>query len=208
MIILNCEQQSPEWFDARLRVASASNFGKIITPTGKPSTQAKTYFKKLFNEGISRKRKESFQSQEMLHGIEMEGEARNYYEFMFCPAEVKMQKVGLCYLDERKLISCSPDSLVGEDGGLEIKCPDPSTHDEYLDAGKVPSVYIPQIQGSLWVTGRQWWDFMSYVPGMPDFVLRVERDESYIDRLAVMVEDFVAKLDARLKPYLEMRKAG
>jgi len=205
MIILDIPQQSPEWFEARLRVASASNFGKIVTSTGQASKQAVAYANKLFDEGITGKRKESFQSAAMLHGIETEDEARKYYEFM---NDVTVQQVGLVYLDERRLVACSPDGLIGEDGGLEIKCPDPHTHDEYIQAGTLPSTYKQQVQGSLWVTGRKWWDFVSYVPGMPDFILRVERDESYIDRLAVHVEKFVNDLDARLKPYLEMRKAG
>jgi hypothetical protein len=78
--------------------------------------------------------------------------------------------------------------LIGVDGGIEIKCPLPHTHIAYLREGVVPSKYIPQIQGCLWITGREWWDFMSYHPAMEDLIVRVERDNEYIKKLADQVE--------------------
>jgi hypothetical protein len=85
-------------------------------------------------------------------------------------------EVGLCLHDEFEC-GASPDGLVGDDGGLEIKCPLPHTHVSYLRAGDVTGKYIPQIQGCLWITGREWWDFMSYHPAMEDLIVRVYRDE-------------------------------
>jgi hypothetical protein len=85
----------------------------------------------------------------------------------------------------------SPDGLVGDEGGIEIKCPLPHTHVSYLRAGDVPSKYIPQIQGCLWITGREWWDFMSYHPAMEDLIVRVYRDEAYIKKLADAVTSAV-----------------
>ena len=79
---------------------------------------------------------------------------------------------------------CKSDGLVGDDGGIEIKCPLPHNHIAYLRAGDVPGKYIPQIQGCLWITGREWWDFMSYHPAMEDLIVRVYRDEAYIKKLA------------------------
>jgi len=82
----------------------------------------------------------------------------------------------------------SPDGLIGEDGLLEIKCPLAHTHVGYLREGVLPPKYIPQVQGQLWVTGRQWCDFVSYHPELKIMIVRVERDDSYIFTLANLVE--------------------
>jgi hypothetical protein len=85
----------------------------------------------------------------------------------------------------------SPDGLVGESGGLEIKCPMPATHIEYLRDGRLPSKYIQQVQGCLWISGRDWWDFMSYHPKMTPLIIRVYRDEVFIKALESVVIDTV-----------------
>jgi len=95
-------------------------------------------------------------------------------------------EVGFCMHD---ILRCgvSPDGLIGDDGGIEIKCPKPSTHVKYLRNGKLPSEYKAQVMGCLWITGREWWDFMSYHPQMPNLLIRVHRDEEYINQLERLV---------------------
>jgi hypothetical protein len=99
----------------------------------------------------------------------------------------------------------SPDGLIGDDGMLELKCPESTTHLEWMEAGKVPPEHLPQIQGQMAVTGRHWVDFCSYDPRFPPglqlFIVRVERDEDYIKQLhadvcafLVEVEDMVERL--------------
>ena len=191
MISVDVEQGSPEWHAARLGIPTASGFSRIITPTGKASTQASTYRLRLLAEWMTGAPLDEKPSDWMLRGLEMEGEARDWYA-MHADAEPK--QVGLIYRDESRLVACSPDALVGDDGGLEIKCPAPHTHVGYLLDGQVPSEYVPQIQGCMYVTGRAWWDFASYHPAMPPLLIRVERDSAYIDSMAVALDDFIARL--------------
>jgi hypothetical protein len=110
-----------------------------------------------------------------------------------------VREVGLC-ADEGALWACSPDGLVDPDGGLEIKCPKASTMVGYYRDGACPSEYVAQVQGCLWITGRAWWDFFVYHPSMRPYLIRVERDEPYIEKLSEAVSRFVDKL-------LEQREA-
>ena len=79
-----------------------------------------------------------------------------------------------CYKGEDKLVACSPDGLIGDNGGLEIKCPSQGVHVEYLLSGKMPTKYTLQVQGFLYVTGREWCDFMSYHPSMKPMIVKME----------------------------------
>jgi len=184
MLVSNFEQGSQEWLQSRLGKPTASNFGKLITPTGKPSTSAEGYINELIAQKITGELPEFYTNAAMERGNELEPAAKALYEFI---NGVEVVEVGLCLHDEFEC-GASPDALVGDDGGLEVKCPLPHTHVAYLRDGKVPSKYIPQIQGCLWITGREWWDFMSYHPAMEDLIVRVERDNEYIKKLADQVE--------------------
>lgn len=193
MIILECEQRSPEWFRSRLGLPTASSFDKILTPGGKPSTQADAYAHILLAEWLTGEQGGMEGNQWMARGTEMEPEARGYYEIL---ADAAVMEVGLCLADCRRY-GCSPDGLVGDEGLLEIKCPAPHTHVQYLLDGGVPSKYIPQIQGQLLVTGRAWCDFLSYSPLMPSVRIRVERDEKYISTLNGALEKFAESLEGK-----------
>ena len=184
MLVSNFEQGSNEWLQSRLGKPTASNFGKLITPTGKPSTSADGYINDLIAQKITGELPEFYTNAAMERGNELEPAAKALYEFI---NGVEVVQVGLCLHDT---LDCgaSPDGLIGVDGGIEIKCPLPHTHISYLREGVVPSKYIPQIQGCLWITGREWWDFMSYHPAMEDLIVRVERDNEYIKKLADQVE--------------------
>ncbi|MCP4992032.1 MAG: YqaJ viral recombinase family protein, partial [Colwellia sp.] len=123
----------------------------------------------------------------MQRGTELEPEARNYYQFI---TDVPVKEVGLIYKNKDKLISCSPDGI-SKDRGLEIKCPAPHTHIEYLLNDKLPTKYIPQVQGSMWVTGLKKWDFLSYHPDLPPLLLTVDADEIFHNTLDELMEKFV-----------------
>jgi len=192
MIKIDCEQGSQEWFDVKLGVPSASNFDKIVTMKGEPSKQAQKYMYQLTAERVSGVREETFQSQAMTRGIEMEAEARGLYEIA---TGATVDLCGLCFKDEAKLFGASPDGLVGEDGCIEIKCPNAATHVGYLLGKKLPSEYFQQTQGQLLVTGRKWNDYVSYFPGLKPLIVRVVRDEVFLEALEKELNNFVTELN-------------
>ena len=197
MRISNFEQGSQEWLESRLGRPTASNFSKLITPTGKPSSSADAYINELIAQKITGELPEFYTNAAMDRGNELEPAAKTLYELMH---DVEVVEVGLCLHDTFEC-GASPDGLVGNDGGIEIKCPLPHTHVSYLRDGKVPSKYIPQIQGCLWITEREWWDFMSYNPSMQDLIVRVYRDEAYIKKLSTIVIAAVAQIEIETKKW-------
>ena len=188
MQILEIEQGSQEWFEARAGVITASNFGRILTPTGKPSSQAEKYLYQVAGEAIIGTCEETYTSAWMQRGKDVEDEARKYFELI---TGLEVKQVGFVVEGG---IGCSPDGLIGDDGGLEIKVVKLSTHVAYLLDGKLPTIYVPQVQGSLYVTGRKFWYFMSYFPGMEPLILKIERDEEYIKKLAGALKAAEAKV--------------
>lgn len=198
MIIIDCEQGSEEWFAARVGIPSASNFDKIITAKGEPSKSAKKYMLQLAGERIIGDKEESYQNAAITRGIEMEGEARAFFEMLHGPVE----QVGLIYKDENKDTSCSPDGLP-KDTGLEIKCPSLAVHVEYLLGNKLPTTYFQQVQGSMFVTGFSSWWFMSYYPGMNPLIIKVDRDIMFMGKLGKAIKEFNEKLDKIHQQLLE-----
>jgi len=190
--LFDIEQGTDEWFKARVGVPSASNFDKLITTQGKPSTQRDTYLYQLVGEALTGTKEDTFTSKAMEIGIEREAEARALYEMLH---DTTVQEVGFCYLDDKKRIGCSPDGLVGDDGLVEIKCPKMVTHVGYLLKDKMPTTYIQQVQGQLYVTGRDYCDFISYYPSMRPFICRVEPDFKVIDPLRDILDDLIVELD-------------
>ena len=91
------------------------------------------------------------------------------------------------------MVGCSPDAMVG-DGLLELKCPQPGNHLLWLAMGVLPAKHFAQVQGCLWVTGAAWLDFMSYHPGLPEFLKRVAPDEKYQKALDAHIPAFIAEL--------------
>lgn len=174
MIIIDCEQGSPEWFSVRLGIPTASKFNKIITSIKlEASKSAENYINKLIAEWLIEKTDEEYQSEWMKRGHEIEEEARDYYEFT---TDAEIKKVGFCF-ENAKRFGCSPDALINEKGGLEIKCPSAGVHVGYLIANKVPTEYRLQILGSLLVTDREWWDFISYHPEIDALIVRTHRED-------------------------------
>ncbi len=191
MIILDHEQGTEEWLAARLGRPSASNFGKLITVSGKPSTSAVGYINQLIAERFVGKSEPFYVNDHMARGTELEPEAREAYEFI---TECNVTEHGFI-LDDSKEFGCSPDGFVETDGGLEIKCPAATTMVKYLrDPQALVKAYYQQIQGCLWITDSQWWDAFAYHPEMPHVLVRVERDEEFITKLAVEVKAAVIEI--------------
>jgi YqaJ-like recombinase protein len=191
VIIHNVIQGSTEWLAIRAGIPTASCFDKIITPKGKASTQAEKYLHKLLAEKLMGHPCIEFKGPWMERGNDLESDARAYYESML---ELETEKVGFITNDART-IGASPDSLVGDDGLLEFKCPAEHTHVAYMLTRAVDAEYYPQVQGQLWVTGRTWLDIMSFHPEMPPVIIRVERDEKYIAIMAAAVTTFSEHLE-------------
>lgn len=188
MKIIDCIQGSEEWFEARLGFVTASNFHKVLNKKAGRGL----YMRKLAAERLTGLLEDSYKNDIMDKGSETEQEARHYYEMV---NDCKIEQVGFVCRDE--WIGGSPDGFVGKDGLIEIKCPLSSTHIENILSGKMPTTYIPQVQGLLWVTERKWCDFVSYDPrvvSQPMFCVRVERDKEYFKMLAGEVGVFVKQL--------------
>lgn len=199
MEIINIEQGTKEWLDARKGIITGSRFKDIVTPLkGDLSKSSISYMHELIAERMGAT-VDFFQNSHMQRGNELEPYARSAYEFI---KDCKVEQVGFC-LDNSKLFGVSPDGLIGEDGGIEIKCPKETTHISYLVDGILPLIYKPQVQGSMWVTGRKWWDFMSYHPELPPLIIRVERDEEYIKNMEENIIKFAKEM---VKLELDIRK--
>jgi len=196
--VIECEQGTEEWFAARAGVVTASEFATVLAKGrgGGESVTRRKYMLTLAGEIITGQVADKWEgNRHTERGKAMEGEARDAYALI---ADVVPVQVGFL---RRGRVGCSPDSLVGEDGALEIKSKLPHLQLEVLESGEVPPEHIPQIQGQLWVSGRDWCDFVSYWPGLPIFIKRVTRDVDYIARLSVAVSEFVADVDRIVAKY-------
>lgn len=188
MIVHTMQQYTPEWDAVRRGKATASGASKIVTPAkGELSKQYVDYAYELVADlyDLGYGMREDYVNAAMKNGIIKEPESRRWYEFQ---ANCDVLEVGFCETDDHRF-GCSPDGLVGEEGGLELKSPTLKVHARYLDEGVLPLEYKPQVHWSLVVTGRAWWDFMSYAPPLPPLRVRVEPDE-YTKQVADCMEKF------------------
>lgn len=197
MRVINCEQGTEEWLAARLGVPSASSFGKLITPTGKKSSTFDSYVNQLVAERITGEATPFPQTDAMARGSELEPHARDFYEFM---TDNEVKEVGFIKHAVMEA-GCSPDGLIDEMGGLEIKCPLAHTHVETLRSGKMPTKHVPQVQGCMWITRREWWDFVSYHPSMESLIVRVERDDEYIEKMAELIAEACEIIDTNVRRF-------
>lgn len=190
--IIDCVQQSLEWFEARLGFATASNFGTIMA-SGKDGGESLTrtaLLHKLAGERLSGQPAENFQSAAMKRGNDMEPEAREYYSRTNFAT---LTPVGFIKrtLPNGDVVGCSPDSLIGKDGALEIKTLAPDLMIKQMLRGTIPPEHRPQLHGTLWVAGLEWIDLLLFYRGMPVAPkFRVERDEAYIKEISDRVEVF------------------
>lgn len=196
IIIDEFDQRSLQWTIARLGSPGASSISQIITSTGKVSGSRQRYMNLLAEEILTGRSEDSVQTEAMLRGVRLEAEARNLFSFL---TDLEVRQVALVYYDNRKLWHVSPDGLIGNDAGLEIKCPGERNHMEYLKKGVCPSNFFGQVQMSLFTTERKCWHFMSYHPEFDPLIVQVERDEEYIKQLEAALEEFCSDLKQLLK---------
>ncbi len=185
MRVTEHEQRTEGWFQARLGCPSASSFNKLITSTGRPAATANTYINELIAEKVTGKQASTFVSEAMQRGIDLEPLAVEVYELV---SGEKVSEIGFCKHDTLEA-GASPDGLLSAgDGVLEIKCPMANTMVSYLrDGNKLPSKYVAQVQGQMWITGAKWADFLAYHPDFTLLLVRVERDDDFIAKLEVEV---------------------
>lgn len=186
-VIIECEQGTPEWLAARLGLPTASEFRKVLAKS-KELRMRTGLMRKLAGEIITGRCAESYTNWYMEQGKVNEPEALALYAFV---TETKPQKVGFIRNGDT---GCSPDALLGWDGGCEIKSVLPHIQVETITADKVPPEHEAQVQGNMWVCEREWWDFVSYCPDMPLFIKRVERNEDFIKVIAREVAVFNREL--------------
>ena len=197
---INIEQRSDAWHKIRLGKATASRIADIIakTKTGY-SASRDNYMAQLICERLTGQQGESFTNAAMQWGVDNEPLARSAYE---AHADVMVEEVGFVQHPKIEQAGASPDGLVGLFGMLEIKCPNTATHIDTLLTQTVPTKYITQMQWQMACCQRQWCDFVSYDPRLPQdlqlFVNRVEFDPEYVAMLEKEVTQFLAELDTKV----------
>lgn len=190
MQIINCEQGTEEWYRARAGMPTASEFATVMASGrgGGESKTRRTYMLKLAGEILTGEPAESYSNAHMERGKMMEEEARDWYAFQH---NVEPERVGFIVNGPK---GCSPDSLIGADGMLEIKTALPHILIEKLLKGEFSPEHKAQCQGALWVAEREWIDLETYWPRLPPLVVRAHRDELYIAAMAKAVDEFNAEL--------------
>ncbi len=190
--IVDCEQGSTEWTTARLGLVTASKFSTVMA-SGRGGGESKTrldYMCDLAGEIITGNPTETYSNQFMERGKAQEDEARKLYSFM---RDADPTRVGFV---KNGLKGCSPDSLLGKDGALEIKTTMARLLIKILTRGEYPPEHRHQCQGTLLVTERDWIDIAIYCPKMPLFVERIYRDEPLISAISAAVDEFNSELYA------------
>lgn len=207
MNIVKCEQGTEEWFRVRSGMPTASEFATVMTAgrKGEDSKTRKTYMLKLAGEILTGQPMDSFSNIHMERGKIMEDEAREKYAFM---VDAEPERIGFIVNGAK---GCSPDSLIGTNGMLEVKTKLPHLTIDVLLKDEFPSEHKAQCQGGLWVAEREWIDIVVYWPNLPLFVKRAHRDEAYIKTMAEAVDIFNAELREvveRVRGYGSLRKAA
>lgn len=199
------EQRSDDWFAARLGKVTASRVADLMSRTKSGYSASRTnYAAQLVAERLTGYREPTFVSAAMAHGTDTEPQARAAYEF-----ETGLSVVETGFVDHPSIgmSGASPDGLVGDDGLVEIKCPNTATHIETLRGGSIARKYLLQMQWQMACTERQWCDFASYDPRMPIemqlHVTRVERDDDLIAEIAAEVTAFLNEVEETV---IDLRK--
>ena len=197
MNVIDCEQNSAEWLAARCGSLGASSIADMVakTRTGWGASRF-NLAARIVCERLTGTPQESYTNAAMQWGHDTEPHARAMYEFM---RDVAVQQVGLVLHPSISKSHASPDGLVGDDGLIEIKCPNTATHIETLLSEDVEGKYIKQMQWQMACCGRAWCDFVSFDPRLPAemqmFVQRVRRDDEFIAELEREARLFLAEID-------------
>lgn len=193
-------QGSEEWKALRLGKVTASRVADVVarTKTGYGASRA-NYMAQLIAERLTGTAAESYTNAAMQHGVDTEPEARAAYEFY---QGVTVEQVAFVPHSKIDQAGASPDGLIGNDGLVELKCPNTATHLDTLLGQAVPAKYIDQMQFQMACTGRKWNDFVSYDPRMPEnmrlFIKRVPRDDKRIAELESEIAAFLLEMAVKL----------
>jgi len=201
-IEIDVKQGEAEWFALRCGNLGASSVSRIITSKGEPSKQRQVYLYELASELITGKSEDSYKSKYMENGLLGEPESRALFEMVM---ELDVRQIGLVYKDEQRKCHCSPDGLINNNAGLELKNPKSSTQVKYLLSSKLPVEYFSQIQMSLYVCEREHWWVMSNYVGLAPLILKVQRNDPFIARLEKELNSFVEELAFTVK---QLRSLG
>lgn len=196
-----CEQGSAEWLALRVGKVTASRIGDVLAEIKKgEAASRKNYRAELVVETLTRLPFPQYVSKEMEWGIATEQFARAAYELH---ADVMVEPIGFAVHPLVARFGASPDGLVDDIGLVEIKCPNTATHLDYILAGEVPTEYQPQMLAAMCCAGREWCDFVSFDPRLPQrfqlFVKRFFRHEGRIREMELKVERFLGEVDDVLK---------
>ena len=201
------EQGTPEWFAQRCGKATASRISDIVakTKTGYSTSRA-NYMAQLVVERMTNQVAESYSNAAMEWGVENEEFARAAYELK---TGNMVDQVGAIDHPRIAMSAASPDGLVGDDGCLEIKCPNTATHIDTLLGDEPAKKYYDQMQWQMVCANRSWCDFVSFDPRMPShlqlFVKRIERNDIYIAELEKEVIQFLVEVDDKVKKLNEIK---
>lgn len=194
--IFDMDQGGEAWFRARMGIPTASMFATVMAK-GKEGGRSLTrdkYMRQLAGELVTDEpMPEGYVSADMERGRVMEDEARDYYALV---RQAKPLRVGFVKNGNK---GASPDSLLGEDSGLEIKSAATHVQIERLQLDRLPPEYVCQVQGTMWVTERDRWDFVSYCPKLPPLILTVRRDELKIREISAAIDQFNDELAAMVE---------
>lgn len=196
------EQGGTEWLQARAGIVTASTIGQLITDkTVKPAQndRARGLHATLIAERITGNVEPVIPNRAMTRGTLLEDEARRLYSER---TGNTVEQIGFARLDtDAYTLGASPDGLIGADGGLEIKCPAPKTHIQTVLNGEIPAYNRAQVQASMHVTGRDWWDFCSYLPGEPLYIIRDCPDPRWQAAILEAAEQFETIARAQVDQY-------
>ena len=205
MKIIDCKQGSTEWLLARMGVVTASEIDALVSPTWKVRTGEgpETYLYRKLAEKLVGWMPEFSGTYEMQQGSIIETIAIPWYNFTY---DANAVRVGFCVSDDWRC-GCSPDALIDDDCGLEVKSPQAPQHLKYLLRNEVPPDYLPQVHFSMFVTGRPRWKFLSYSRQFPSLVVEVKRDEKIQAVFREATESFYAKFDEKLDWLMKEKEA-
>jgi putative phage-type endonuclease len=189
------EQGSPEWLALRAGKVTASKIADVMS---KPTLIGyQNYMADLIAERLTGQKTDSFTNAAMQWGVDKEPQARVEYEIK---TGLLVEQVAFVDHPTIEMFGCSPDGYVGEEGLIEIKCPNTSTHIDYIRKDKAPTKYVPQMQCQMAVTGRKWCDFVSFDPRLPEklqlFIVRLNRDDEYISKMESVVQEFLNEVNS------------
>jgi len=191
-------QRSDEWFKARLGKVTASKINDAIAKlkSGEPAATRRNYMAQLLCERLTGKASESYTNSAMQWGVDNEDKAREMYQFI---SGNDVQEIGFVDHPSIRMSGASPDGLIGDDGLIEIKCPNTATHIDYINSGAVPSEYKNQMLFQMSCTGRKWCDFVSFDPRLPGnlqlFIVRYDLDKDQEKIILDGINNFLSELD-------------